>query len=177
LRRSNEIRVTASIELDAPAKQVWAVLADYRHDSRWRVGVVAMDQDTPGTVRVGTVTTEDFRILGQRLHNIGVISQVAQGRSFRWRTIEGTDADGERILEALAGDRSRVTLNTTSRPSGFMERLLRPLIRPTLQKALETSLLQFRDLVVRPVDEPRQHDGAAGVVDVGGEPHLLERDL
>lgn len=147
MQRSKGIVVTASIELDAPAKQVWAVLADYRNDTRWRVGVAAMDQDTPGTVQVGTITTEDFRILGQRLHNIGVVSHVAQGRSFRWRTIEGTDADGARLLEALPGDRSRVVLTTTSRPAGLVERLLSPFIRPALQKSLETSLVQLRTLV------------------------------
>lgn len=139
--------MTATTDVDAPAWETWAVLADYRNDPRWRVGVVAMDQDTPGTVEVGTITTEDFRILGQRLHNIGVVSHVAQGRRFRWRTVDGTDADGSRSVEALSGGRSRVVLTTTSRPSGLMERALRPFIRPALQRSLDTSLEQFRSLV------------------------------
>ena len=104
-----------------------------------------MTQDTPGVVVAGTVTTEQFTMLGQRMTNIASISDVHPGRSFAWRTTSGTDAEGTRTVDPVDATTTRVTLVTRSRPSGALEKLLRPLIAPTLQRSLDRSLAQLRE--------------------------------
>lgn len=142
------VRSERLIPLDAST--VWSVLADYRFDALWREGVEAMSQDTTGTVRNGTRTVEQFRMLGQRMTNTAIISRVDPGVAFSWATTSGTDADGERRIEPFDGG-VRVVLTTTSRPGGRVERLLSPVIGPALQRALDRSLERFEDLVLESV--------------------------
>jgi uncharacterized membrane protein len=36
------VRIVASVEIDRPASQVWAYVADYGHDPSWRAGIRQM---------------------------------------------------------------------------------------------------------------------------------------
>jgi Polyketide cyclase / dehydrase and lipid transport len=36
------MRITASVDIDRPASQVWAYVADYGNDTSWRGGVTEM---------------------------------------------------------------------------------------------------------------------------------------
>lgn len=142
------IRVRVETEYEADADEVWAVLADYRHDADWREGVVRMTQSTSGPVVEGTTTVEEFRMLGTRSTNHAAIRDVVPGRSFRWATLVGVDAEGRREVEAVDGGRTRVRLELDVRPHG-VERLLRPVLRSALTRAHERSLERLRALVER----------------------------
>ena len=144
---SSPIVVRSRIRVDAPASSTWQILADYRHDSRWRLGVISMSQDTPGVVIDGTRTSEDFRMLGTRMTNLAIIDRVEPGREFHWKTTSGTDADGTRTVIPITPTTCDVQLETVSRPSGFVETLLRPLIRRTLQRSLDASLERLKALI------------------------------
>lgn len=48
-----------------------------------------MTQDVVGSVVDDTTTVEDYRILGQRMLNTAVISDVVPGRSLRWAAHQG----------------------------------------------------------------------------------------
>ncbi|MEL4319771.1 SRPBCC family protein [Leifsonia sp. YIM 134122] len=139
------VRSERRIPLDSST--VWSMLADHRFDAIWREGVEEMTQDTTGTVRNGTRTVEQFRMLGQRMTNTAIISRVDPGVAFSWATTSGTDADGERRIEPFEGG-VRVVLTTTSRPGSRMERMLSPLIGSSLQRSLDRSLERFEDLVL-----------------------------
>lgn len=141
------IIVSETIEVDASASRAWAVVADYSHDAQWREGVESMTQDVVGTVADGTTTVEDYRILGQRMLNTAVISHVVDGRSFRWATISGTDAEGTREVRPLGDARAEIRLETRSRPRGLVESLLRPLIKPALSRSLRRSMASLKQLV------------------------------
>ncbi|RJL23913.1 SRPBCC family protein [Bailinhaonella thermotolerans] len=43
-------------EIACPAARVWAVVADYGQDPRWRKGVETMAPHPEGIVQVGTTT-------------------------------------------------------------------------------------------------------------------------
>lgn len=143
---STPLHVAASAELAAPADRVWAIVADYRHDVRWREGVVAMQQDTPGLVVDGTVTTERFAMLGTRTTNLARISRVASGTSFAWTTFQGVTAHGTRTVTALSSGWSRVDLHTFYTPRG-PERLIAPIIRRALSASLARSVERLAALV------------------------------
>lgn len=58
-----------------------------------------------------------------------------------------TVAEGTREVLPLGADRSEIRLETRSRPSGAMESLLRPLIKPVLTRSLRRSLVELKRLV------------------------------
>ena len=138
--------LTASRDVDADAADVWAVLADYHQDPRWRTGVVAMTASTDGTAVAGTTTREELRLAGQTWINDGVIDDVEPGRRLRWHTRQGADANGARSVDPLAPGRCRVTLELEVRPHGA-ERLLAPVLRRILARNLRRDLDRLATLV------------------------------
>ena len=120
-----------------------------------------MSQDTESTVRPGTRTVEEFTMLGQRMLNEAVIGEVDEGVRFTWRTTFGTDADGERRLDAAPDGRTLVSIITTSRPGTAIERVLSPLIGPALRRSLERSLERFEYLVETRTEFRSSSDGTA----------------
>ncbi|THG29059.1 hypothetical protein E6C70_15685 [Glaciibacter flavus] len=155
------IVVRATRVVPAPPPIVWSLIADQRLDALWREGVLAMSQDTESTVRPGTRTVEEFTMLGQRMLNEAVIGEVDEGVRFTWRTTFGTDADGERRLDAVPDGRTLVSITTTSRPGTAIERALSPLIGPALRRSLERSLERFEYLVETRTEFRSSSDGTA----------------
>lgn len=141
-----EITVDESIEIDRPAAEAWAVVADYGRDPEWRRGVVSMVADPAGPVRRGTATSEVLRMAGREWHNDGVVTSVGPGTRFTWRTTEGADALGARTVTALGPARCIVRLELVVRPHGA-ERLLRPLLARMLRRNVSGDLERLRALV------------------------------
>ncbi|MGC5165862.1 SRPBCC family protein [Luteimicrobium sp. DT211] len=163
------IEIEVSVDVDVPAEHAWRVVANYRYDAAWRVGVETMTQEQPvptpraadhtaadhGTVTNDTRTVERYRILGTRRVNVARIFDVDPGRSFAWRTVSGTDAEGTRTVVPLGPERCRVVLRTVSRPRG-LETILRPLVAPTLRRTLTASTVRLSDLLLtrEPAGQP-----------------------
>ena len=155
---ARQIEIEVSVDVDVPAERAWQVVASYGYDAVWRVGVESMTQDPPtgGTVVDGTRTVERYRILGTRTVNVARIFDLDPGRSFSWRTVSGTDAEGTRAVVPLGPDRCRIVLRTLSRPSGGLETVLRPLVARALRRSLTTSTGRLADLLrtSEPVAQP-----------------------
>ncbi len=141
-----EISFIEDIEIDRPAAEAWAVVADYRRDVEWRTGVVAMVPHPTGPVEPGTTTAEDMRLGGRTYHNDGMVTAVEPGVRFTWRTTSGADASGARSVEALGPARCRVRLELAVRPSGA-ERLLRPVLARMMRRNLAADARRLRALV------------------------------
>ena len=140
------ITLDQHIEIDRPAPEVWAVVADYRRDPEWRAGVVTMDPRPADLVGTGTTTAEELRFGGRTWHNDGVVTDVDPGTWFGWRTVQGADASGSREVEAVGPGRCRVRLRMVVRPAGA-ERLLRPVLGRMLRRNLVGDLGRLRSLV------------------------------
>jgi uncharacterized membrane protein len=139
------ITVRATIEVDGPAEQAWAVLGDYRRDPEWRAGVSTMDPTPPGPAEPGQTTDERMRFAGRNYRNGGRVEAVGPGRELRWRTTSGVDADGTRTVDELPGGRSRIQVETHVRPHG-MDRLFSPVLGPLLRRQLRGDLRRLREL-------------------------------
>jgi hypothetical protein len=50
------MRVVGSVEINRPADQVWAYVADYGNDTSWRAGVRQLHPSLPGPAQVGVTT-------------------------------------------------------------------------------------------------------------------------
>jgi hypothetical protein len=134
------------IEVDRPAHEVWAVLADYSRDAEWRGEVTTMVPTPAGPAAVGTRTTETGRMLGSPFETEGVVLEAGD-RWFRWRAEgEGSRAEGSRAVEALGPDRCRVVLGYDIRLTGGM-RLLNPVFVAAFRRAARRNLRTLKRLV------------------------------
>jgi hypothetical protein len=77
--------VVGSVEIDRPASQVWAYVADYGNDPSWRAAVTQMRPSTPGPAQVGVTTHERLRLLGMTFRADAIIDRVEAGRLLEWR--------------------------------------------------------------------------------------------
>lgn len=132
-------------EIDAPAEVVWAIVADYARDPEWRGDVVEMSSDPPGLVTEGCRTHEVMKIGGRTYRNDGAVDRVVPGSSLAWHTDRGVDASGSRTVRSLGGERCEVTLELHVTPRG-LDRLLAPVLRPMVAKALRRDLATLADL-------------------------------
>jgi uncharacterized membrane protein len=149
------IVMNAEVEIDRPARQVWALVADYGCDPQWRAGVTTMDPTPPGPVVLGTVTAEILRVGGRTYRSAGEVTDVNPGSRFAWRTTSGADvdADGSRTVEPLGTHRCRVRLETRVRPLG-VQRLLAPVLRGMLRRGLAADAQRLRALAEAAPDRP-----------------------
>jgi uncharacterized membrane protein len=127
--------VTAEVTIDRPAPSVWALVADYRNDPRWRRGVSRMEPSPAGPVGVGTTTDEVMRLAGRTYRNCGLVTAVQPGTHFEWRTTSGADANGSRTVTPVSENRCTVRLAIAARVPG-PQRLIGPLLVKILQRNL-----------------------------------------
>ncbi|MGW2158566.1 SRPBCC family protein [Nonomuraea sp. NPDC001699] len=133
-------------EISCPAARVWAVVADYGQDPRWRKGVETMAPHPEGIVRVGMTTAEVMRFAGRTYRNGGEVIRVEPGRSFAWRTTSGIDAEGGRLVEPLGEDRCRFTFHVRVTPRATSERLLEPVLRWLLRRSIRADVRRLAGL-------------------------------
>jgi uncharacterized membrane protein len=79
------MHVVGSAEIDRPASQVWAYVADYGNDPNWRAGVTQMRPSTPGPAQAGVTTHETLGLLGMTFRTHATIHRVEPGRLLQWR--------------------------------------------------------------------------------------------
>ena len=58
------MRIVGSVDIDRPAGQVWAYVADYGNDPSWRAAVTQMRPSQPGPAQEVVTTHELLRLLG-----------------------------------------------------------------------------------------------------------------
>jgi uncharacterized membrane protein len=142
------IDFATTVDIDRPAQDVWALLADYGRDPDWRAGVLSMTADPPGRAAPGTTTAEVMRFAGRTLRNNGMIVRVGPGHQLAWRTTSGIDANGVRAVEPRGPHHCRARLATRVRPHGF-DRLLAPLAHLLLQWRITRDGRRLRSLAER----------------------------
>jgi len=148
-RRISEYQLSAHVEIDRPAALVWALVADYRIDPRWRHGVSRMQPTPAGAVQIGTTTDEAMRLAGQSYRNLGLVTAVRPGEHFAWRTTAGADANGSRTVTPVAEDRCILHLAVAARVTG-RQRVIGPLLALMLQRNLSADAYRLKELAERP---------------------------
>ena len=140
------IEVQEDGEIACPAALVWAIVADYGQDPRWRKGVKTMAPRPEGIVQVGTTTAEVMRFARRTYRNGGEVIRVEPGRSFAWRTTSGIDAEGGRMVEPLGEERCRFTFHVRVTPRKASEKLLEPALRWLLRRSIRADIRRLAGL-------------------------------
>ena len=102
--------IVDSVEINRPADQVWAYVADYRNDTSWRANVRQMHPSRPGPAQVGVTTHEALRLLGLSFRTDASIDRVEAGRLLQWRAHDQQkQLQGSRLVEPTSPTSSRFT--------------------------------------------------------------------
>jgi hypothetical protein len=104
------MRVAGSVEINRPADQVWAYVADYGNDTSWRAGVRQMHPSRPGPAQAGVTTHEALGLLGLSFHTDASIDRVEAGRLLEWHAHDRQkQLRGSRLVEPAGPETRRFT--------------------------------------------------------------------
>jgi uncharacterized membrane protein len=104
------VRMVGSVEIDRPASQVWAYVADYGNDPSWRAGVRQMHPSRPGPAQVGVTTHETLGLLGLSFRTDASIDRVEAGRLLDWHSQDRQkQLRGSRLVEPTGPPSCRFT--------------------------------------------------------------------
>ena len=138
------MRIAASVDIDRPASQVWAYVADYGNDTGWRAAVSQMHPSLPGPARVGVTTHERLRLLGMTFRTDATIYRVEAGRLLAWRTHDRQkQLQGSRLVEPTGPSSSRFTEVVEGGLLG-LSRPLGPLVAWLLQRQATADLQRLK---------------------------------
>ena len=141
------MRVVGSVEIDRPASQAWAYVADYGNDPSWRAAVTQMGPSVPGPAQVGVTTHERLRLLGMSFRTDAVIDRVEVGRLLEWRAHDRQkQLQGSRLVEPTGSTSSRFTEVVEGGLLG-LSRPLGPLVAWVLQRQATADLQRLKHLL------------------------------
>jgi Polyketide cyclase / dehydrase and lipid transport len=141
------VRMVGSVEIDRPASQVWAYVADYGNDPSWRAAVTQMRPSVPGPAQVGVTTHERLRLLGLSFRTDATIDRVEPGRRLQWCAHDRQKRlEGSRLVEPIGPASCRFTEVVDGHLLGLL-RPLEPLVAWLLQRQATTDLGRLKQLL------------------------------
>jgi carbon monoxide dehydrogenase subunit G len=141
-------RIEESVRIDRPPEQVWASIADYSFDLRWRRGITEMTPDPPGPPQPGSRIHEILKLAGRRYTTDSTVTDVEPGVSYSFAGA-GTSGDvrgGRTVMPDPGGDGSVFTYTIEVKPKGTA-RALGPLLLPLLRSGLQKDLKRLKALL------------------------------
>ena len=139
--------MVGSVEIDRPASEVWAYVADYGNDPSWRAAVTQMRPSEPGPAQVGVTTYELLRLLGMTFRTDAIIDRVEAGRLLEWRAHDRRkQLQGSRLVEPTGPTSSRFTEVVEGSLLGLW-RPLGPLVAWLLQRQATADLRRLKQLL------------------------------
>ncbi|WP_330299693.1 SRPBCC family protein [Streptomyces sp. NBC_00503] len=111
----------ASVEIDRPVGEVFAYLADGRHDPEFSPRVQKITRTPDGPTAVGTMFRSTVKDAGMKTARAFQITALDAPRQIRWSELSENmvTADGGYDLEELPGGRTRVRIFNTLTGHGF----------------------------------------------------------
>ena len=131
--RRVSVDVECSVEIDRPADEVFAFVADFANNPRWQGGMDSC-RWTSDTRGVGATYAQVAHFLGKTIETHFEVTAVEPGRSISIEsTVSTFPIQVTRSVEALGPGRSRVTAHVRGQPTGWMK-LFAPLVGRAVRK-------------------------------------------
>lgn len=126
------MKMEVSVEVDAPADVVWAIMSDVERWPEWTASVSTVRRLDDGAFRIGSRA----RVKQPKFPEMAwTVISLEPGRSFEWETLTtGARTAGTHTVEP-AGSGSRVTLGI--RQTGLMGKLLSPFTNGITRRYIE----------------------------------------
>lgn len=139
--------VRSSVIVNRPVGEVFAYVADYRNDPRWRTEVREMRYTPDNNVGAGAHVTETSALFGRRVVTESLITAYEPNRRVDFESISGPyRVRGSRIFEPVDGG-TRVTCELEWLPSRRAAKLIAPLMGRSYQRSMDRYAERLRAIL------------------------------
>ena len=143
------ITVTATVDVNRPASEVFAFLADFANNPRWQGGMRSAHWTSEPPHGVGSTYEQVASFLGKEVRSSFEVEEFAPGASVTIRSTSGSfPIRVTRTVEPLGEARSRVTAHVAGDPSGFY-RVAAPLLGWMVRRSVRRDYRRLRELLER----------------------------
>ena len=125
---------THSIEIDRPAGEVFAFVAEPENNPKWQGGMRSCQWTSPIRLEVGSTYAQEASFLGFRIETLFVVSDYEPGRTISIESTQSTfPIQVTRSVEPLGEHRCRVTAHIRGQPTGILK-LMSGMVRGSVRK-------------------------------------------
>jgi len=111
-----------SIEIARPSGEVFDFIADFENNPTWQGGMVSCRWTSEESMKVGATYVQEARFFGRRIDTHFRVTEFAAGQSISIESTQSTfPIQVTRSVEALDGDRTRVTAHIRGQPTGVLK--------------------------------------------------------
>jgi uncharacterized protein YndB with AHSA1/START domain len=123
------VNVSVAVDIDRPAVEVFAYLANAENNPRWQKGMKHAAFTSEPPLRVGSTYDQVAEFLGREIRSSFEVVALAPGRSLTIATTESTfPIRVTRSVEPLGESRCRASAHVSGDPAGVY-RLAAPVMR------------------------------------------------
>jgi uncharacterized membrane protein len=123
-----------SIEIDRPAADVFAFVADFSNNPRWQGGMKSCHWTSEEPMVVGATYVQQASFLGRRIDTHFCVTELVAGSRISIESTKSTfPIQVTRSVESLADDRCRVTAHIRGQPTGVLK-LFGGMVKKTVAK-------------------------------------------
>jgi uncharacterized membrane protein len=110
-----------SVEIDRPADEVFAYVADFANNPRWQGGMQSCRWTSDETAAVGATYVQEAKFLGRRIETHFRVTEYEPGRRVSIEsTVSTFPIQVTRTVEPLSATRCRVTAHVRGQPTGVL---------------------------------------------------------
>lgn len=134
--------------IDSPQDRVASYAGDPTNAPEWYANIRSVDWQTPPPVAVGSRIDFVAQFLGRRLAYTYEVVELEPGRRLVMRTADGPfPMETTYTWEAVANDKTRMTLRNRGTPSGF-SRIAAPMLERAMRRATTKDLDRLKAILV-----------------------------
>ncbi len=147
------IRITTSIEVEAPADRVYSYMSDFTNNAAWQSGVESTEWTSAPPLRVGSTYDQTMEYKG--IVTSYAITAIDPDLSITTESETGATIHTTvtRTVRALHENRCRVTVDLVGRPQG-LRRLSKPLLARVVRKSVVADYRRLKRLLESAPDQP-----------------------
>ena len=125
---------THSIDIDRPANEVFAFVADFENNPRWQGGMKACRWTSDARMVKGATYVQEARFVGRKIDTHFVVTEIDPGRSISIEsTVSTFPIQVTRSVEPIGDDRCRVTAHIRGQPTGVLK-LFSGMVKKSVRK-------------------------------------------
>ena len=128
---------THSVEIDCPADEAFATIADFENNPRWQGGMKSCRWTSEQTGVVGATYEQEAEFVGRRIVTSFVVTELEPGRRISIESTKSTfPIQVTRTVDPLGERRCRVTAHVRGQPPRLMA-LMSPMVKRSIRKDYE----------------------------------------
>lgn len=143
------LEVRSQVEIDAPADEVFAFVADASNNPTWQNGMKSCVWTSHGPIGEASTYAQEASFLGRRITSKFIVSDFDPGHSITIETTESTfPIEVTRTVEPLGPERCRVMATVRGDASGVFK-VAEPLMRAIVGRSVRGDYERLRERFAR----------------------------